>query len=185
MSEPRRSATGPWLLAAAFGAIFVLVALDLSSDYAEGVDTLHVVIEAVVLAISGPAFLALLVRQIRQQRRLRALAGRLADARDESTRWRTRYQDTVQGLARGMLEQFDRWSLSPAEAEVAMLLLKGLSLRDIAALRGTGDRTVRDQARAVYRKSGVPNRSALSAFFLEDLLLPLEAAGDDPPQPRT
>lgn len=174
MIKLERTATGPWLLAAAFGLIFVLVALDLFSDYTEGVDTMHVVVEAVVLSISGPAFLGLLVRQIRQQRRLRALTGRLAVARDESARWRGRYQHTVQGLAQGMREQFERWALSPAEAEVAMLLLKGLSLRDIAALRGTGERTVRDQARAVYRKSGVPNRSALSAFFLEDLLLPMD-----------
>jgi DNA-binding NarL/FixJ family response regulator len=52
------------------------------------------------------------------------------------------------------------------------LLLKGLSHKEIAAVRSTSERTIREQARAVYRKAGLPGRSALSAFFLEDLLLP-------------
>ena len=52
------------------------------------------------------------------------------------------------------------------------LLLKGLSLREIAQLRDTSERTVREQARSVYRKAGINGRASLSAYFLEDLLLP-------------
>ena len=37
-------------------------------------------------------------------------------------------------------------------------------------MRETRERTVREQARAVYRKAGLGGRSELSAFFLEDLL---------------
>ena len=62
-----------------------------------------------------------------------------------------------------------------------MLMLKGLGLKEIADMRGTGERTVREQARSVYRKAGVANRSALSAFFLEDLLTPIETTGADEP----
>ena len=32
------------------------------------------------------------------------------------------------------------------------------------------ERTVRDQAGAIYRKSGLAGRAELSAYFLEDLL---------------
>ena len=46
----------------------------------------------------------------------------------------------------------------------------GLSLKVIADLRQTSERTVREQSRALYRKAGLSGRSALSAFFLEDLL---------------
>ncbi len=66
--------------------------------------------------------------------------------------------------------QFVRWELTPAEAEVALLLLKGLSFKEIAAVRQTGERTAREQARAVYKKSGVVGRAELSAWFIEDLL---------------
>jgi hypothetical protein len=39
-------------------------------------------------------------------------------------------------------------------------------------LRSRGERTVRQQALAVYRKSKLSGRASLAAYFLEDLLLP-------------
>ena len=68
--------------------------------------------------------------------------------------------------------QFERWNLTTAEADIGLLLLKGLSHKEIADLRKTSERTVREQSRALYRKSSLSGRSSLSAFFLEDLLLP-------------
>jgi DNA-binding NarL/FixJ family response regulator len=169
-----RSTRASLALAAVFGLIFVLVGWDLMSDYGEGVDRLHVLIESAVLAISGSAMLALLTQLLRHRRRLKALSARLTTTRQEAERWRKQYRETLQGLAQAIMEQFDQWALSPAEAEIGLLLLKGLGLKEIAAMRGTSERTVREQARAVYRKAGVANRASLSAFFLEDLLLPSE-----------
>jgi len=51
-------------------------------------------------------------------------------------------------------------------------LLKGLSHREIADIRGVSERTVRQQSRALYRKAGLSGRADLAAYFLEDLLLP-------------
>ena len=36
------------------------------------------------------------------------------------------------------------------------------------------ERTGREQARSIYSKAGLTGRSALSAFFLEDLLAPIK-----------
>lgn len=160
------------LLIGTFSLIFGLVGWDLLADRAQGVDPLHVVIEAVVLLVSGSAALVLLAQLRRQVAWARHMAARLHEVADESRRWRERYNETVRGLARAIQHQFQRWDLSRAEAEVALLLLKGLSLKEIATMRGTGERTVREQARAVYRKAGLAGRAELSAFFLEDLLLP-------------
>lgn len=66
--------------------------------------------------------------------------------------------------------QFDTWHLSDAEKEIALLLLKGLSLEEIAALRSRSEKTVRQQASAIYNKASVSGRHALSAYFFEDLL---------------
>ena len=77
----------------------------------------------------------------------------------------------MRGLGVAIQNQFARWELTKAEAEVGLLLLKGLSHKEIATVRGTSERTAREQARTLYRKSGLSGRSALSAFFLEDLLL--------------
>jgi DNA-binding NarL/FixJ family response regulator len=41
-----------------------------------------------------------------------------------------------------------------------------------ATVRGVGETTVRQQSRAIYRKSGLSGRHELAAFFLEDLLGP-------------
>ena len=68
--------------------------------------------------------------------------------------------------------QFERWQLTAAEREVALLLLKGLSHKEIAVLRDTSERTIRQQAQSIYGKSNLSGRAALSAFFLEDMLLP-------------
>ena len=66
------------------------------------------------------------------------------------------------------------WSLTPAEREITLLLLKGYGHKEIAVLLERSERTVRQHAVAVYRKSGLSGRAELSAFFLEDLLLPPE-----------
>ncbi len=70
--------------------------------------------------------------------------------------------------------QFTRWSLTDAEREVALLLLKGLSTKEIAAVRTGSERTVREHARSIYAKAGLTGRAALSAFFLENLLAPID-----------
>ena len=58
-----------------------------------------------------------------------------------------------------------------------MLLLKGLGHKEAAALLERSERTVRQHAVSVYRKSGLSGRAELSAFFLEDLLLPVDHGG--------
>lgn len=68
-------------------------------------------------------------------------------------------------------QQFDAWHLSDAEKEIALLLLKGLSLEEIAVLRSRSEKTVRQQASAIYTKAHVSGRHALSAYFFEDLLM--------------
>ena len=62
------------------------------------------------------------------------------------------------------------WELTPSEKEVAMLLLKGLSFEEIAGVRETKEKTVRQQATAIYRKSGLNGRHEFAAWFFEDFL---------------
>lgn len=64
------------------------------------------------------------------------------------------------------------WGWYAAERETALMLLKGHSHKRIGRLTGRSERTVRQHAVAVYRKSGCAGRSELAAFFLEGLLLP-------------
>ena len=95
-------------------------------------------------------------------------------ARLQGQRWRSESRTLLNGLGQAIDAQFTRWSLTDAEREVALLLLKGLSTKEIAAVRAGSERTVREHARAIYSKAGLTGRAALSAFFLEDLLAPIE-----------
>jgi len=68
-------------------------------------------------------------------------------------------------------KRFTAMDLSPAETEVAWFLLKGMSLVEIAELRGTREGTVRAQSTALYRKAGVSGKAQFLALIVEDLLL--------------
>ncbi len=69
-----------------------------------------------------------------------------------------------------MREQFSQWGLSPSENEVALLLIKGLSMKEIADARSVKEKTIRSQATSIYAKSGCTGRHELAAYFIEDLM---------------
>lgn len=167
----------PWRPALA-GLLFFALAVMLTIDVvADGYRPGHLVhlsaeIAGVVLALGGVAWLW--GEAARGFRHAGALARDLAAAQADAERWRAETRGVLEGLSVAIDRQFDRWGLTPAEAEVALLLLKGMALKEVAQVRGVSERTVRDQARTVYRKAGLAGRAELSAFFLEDLLLPAD-----------
>ena len=55
--------------------------------------------------------------------------------------------------------------LSPAEQAVTAQLCRGLSNREIAAVLGKSEATVKNQVSAILRKLGVPTRTRLIALM--------------------
>lgn len=77
--------------------------------------------------------LRLLWRQSRfLQRRAEQLRVDLVAAQREAERFREEAHDALRGLREAIDRQFSRWILSPAEREIGLLLLKGLSHKEIA-----------------------------------------------------
>jgi DNA-binding CsgD family transcriptional regulator len=71
----------------------------------------------------------------------------------------------------GLLEErFAEWALSPAERDVALFAIKGMSTAEIGSLRNTSEGTVKAQTNAIYRKAGVTGRPQLLSVFIEDLM---------------
>lgn len=70
-----------------------------------------------------------------------------------------------------MNKQFTLWNLSPTEHDIALLLIKGLSMKEISAVRKVKEKTIRQQATQIYAKSGYAGRHELAAHFIEDLML--------------
>ncbi len=183
MTDDREAAPASWRAAAAVAVVFALIAglaaVDVILDLAEGTTVGHVITEVgvVVLGIAGLTFMSSALLAARRQAHARAsaltdLGRRLEATAAEAERWRREAGDLVRGLGAAIDDQFDRWQLTRAERDIAWLLLKGLSHKEIAAARGAGEATVRQQAQAIYRKSGLSGRNDLAAFFLEDLLPP-------------
>ena len=150
---------------ALFFVIALLIAWDLIVDSGRGANWVHLGTELLVflMAVGGIGFLWFQLKQTQTN---------LTKALVEAEQWRNESQELLRGLGIAIEKQFDRWRLTKAEAEIGLMLLKGLSHKEIAGLRQTSERTTREQARALYRKSGLSGRSSLSSFFLEDLLLP-------------
>ncbi len=181
MEEPDLTSDGRLLggMLVAFAGIALLAAIDLAFDLGAGTTVRHVLTEGglfvvgLVGAVAAARRFRDVIRDARQVReQARELAERLEATRLEAERWRTEAREALEGLGAALDRQFERWKLSAAEKEVALLLLKGLSHKEIAEVRSITEATARQQARAVYRKGGLSGRHDLSAFFLEDLLLP-------------
>ena len=100
----------------------------------------------------------------------------LAARQAERDAWRRSAEGALAGVRQAIERQLDAWELTGAEREIALLLLKGHGHKQVAALTGRSERTVRQHAVAVYRKAGISGRAELAAFFF-DGLLGADAAG--------
>ena len=129
-------------------------------------------IEPTVLVLTAAAVVYVLLRTNRQHVTQMSLIRSLEAARSQGSEWRSGVRDIVTGLSEAIRAQFDEWGLTAAEREVALLLLKGMSHREIAVLRKSSERTVRHQASAIYAKADLNGRAALSSYFLGELLPP-------------
>lgn len=179
-----RAPASPRMLVVLFSLMAVLVGIDLVTDLRDQTTVAHVLLELLVVAVGFAAAGVIALRLRRSHRdtqELRAQAAELAEqlrvTQLEAARWRRDAADLIAGLSAAIDAQFARWKLSPAECEIALLLLKGLSHKEIAEIRSVSETTVRQQARSLYRKAGLSGRNDLAAFFLEDLLGPREPAG--------
>lgn len=162
------------LLALILVSIVVLVGADLATDSKEGVQWPHLLVELSVALAAAVGF-AMVMRDSFKKTHQLDESRELAKARElEVERWKADSRKFIEGLSAAIDTQLERWALTHSEKEVALLLLKGLSLKEIAEIRKTTEKTARAQSVAVYSKSGLAGRSELSAFFLEDLLMPIE-----------
>lgn len=163
--------------------VALLVGVDLVVEFQDGVGILHIAVEASIVfaSVFGAMLLGNRYRAERraEKQQIENLQVALDEVeqdrekwREEAADWQEKNRGLVQGLSDAIDAQFEVWELTPAEFEVARLLLKGLTFQEIADIREVSERTVRSQARSVYKKASLGSRAELSAFFLEDFLVP-------------
>lgn len=150
--------------------IMSLNMIDVITDVNLGVPMWHIIEEGIIVLASALGVIYLLLEMNRRTKQLDHLAETLSSAdrrlkniTDEMKNARRQYSDVIH-------QQFEEWRLTQGEQEVALLLLKGLSFKEIAAVRNTREKTVRQQASTIYGKCGLDGRHEFSAWFLEDFL---------------
>ncbi|MBA6265610.1 MAG: LuxR C-terminal-related transcriptional regulator [Colwellia sp.] len=158
------------IIASVLLIIMVLNFFDVLTDISLGVPMWHVFEESMIVLISGIAgvFLILEIKKRTHNERLlknklNASTDELNNITEEMTLARRQYSQVIH-------DQFELWQLTQSEQNVAMLLLKGLSFKEISAVRETKEKTVRQQASTIYNKSGVEGRHDFAAWFLEDFI---------------
>lgn len=110
-----------------------------------------------------------------------AMTNNLARSVAQGDAWRAHRQTEIAALGQAIEEQFHKWRLTGAEIDVAGLMLKGMSLKEIAIARDTSEATIRQQAQSIYRKSGLSGRAELAAYFLESLFATAEESAQSRP----
>ncbi len=150
--------------------IMCLNFFDVLTDISLGVPIWHVLSESLIVIVSGIGALFLFndiskrtsdISRLRQE--LIISDDKLRNISDEMKNARHEYSAVIHS-------QFTQWSLTPSEQDVAMLLLKGLSFKEMSAVRNTKEKTVRQQASVIYSKANVEGRHEFAAWFLEDFM---------------
>lgn len=156
-------------------SIFALV--DIVIDMREGVTIGHLVHEAALWLFSmiGAAYQFRIIKwQSKEMLEFKQKISELDTLNGQLKAEQENFQKKISHLSNEFLnhidEQFNKWSFTRGEKEIALLLIKGLSMKEIADIRGSNENTVRQQASQIYKKSALGGRMELSAFFLDDLL---------------
>ena len=150
--------------------IFGTSLVEIISEFAEG-ETFESMGDDLIRFALSASVLALFIYEIYLQRRaLQELRAQLDKARGQLVQLDAKTRSIASQYRAVMQKQFDAWDLTTSEQDVVIGLLKGLSFREIATLRETKEKTVRQQASSVYRKADVASRNELAAWFFEDML---------------
>ncbi|MCB1335685.1 MAG: helix-turn-helix transcriptional regulator [Roseivivax sp.] len=129
---------------------------DAVEDMAAGLPLGHLWIEAAAVA-------GLVAAILFETRYLLRLLRRKAHLERQVSLAATAFHDIIEDHCR-------RWGLTASEQDVATFTIKGLSIAEIAALRGTAEGTVKAHLNGIYRKAGVTGRGALLSLLIEELM---------------
>ena len=150
--------------------IGIATLVDIAFDLYYGSTVAHIAIEFFMVLLSLAGIVWLLRHLQAQKRALDLLKREIAEEKQNSPATTPEGREARKKLSDMMRQQFQAWQLTGGEQEVAIFLLKGLSFKEIAGVRETHEKTVRQQASAIYKKAGVNGRHAFAAWFIEDFL---------------
>ena len=158
------------IISVALVLIIIFKVVDLYIDFSNGVHTKHILQEVLLIAISLALFIYLMLDMAKRSINTSRLIAQLNQSKSYTEALNKQVLDTKQKFFDAIHAQFNDWKLTPSEKEVALLLVKGLSTSEIAAVSKKSEKTIGNQASAVYKKAHVSGRHELAALFFETLI---------------
>lgn len=151
------------------GVICLISGYDIIDDLSEKVPLEHIMHEALVFASSMAVILLQMKMTHNREKSLSHMDSRLDQVSKERDEFRAKVKESSEAFSHAVDEEFTKWGLTESEKDIAILLIKGLTMKEIADIRKSVESTVRQQAMSIYKKSKLEGRQQLAAYFLEDL----------------
>jgi len=158
------------IIASALSIIMILNFLDVLTDIELGVPIWHIIEESIIVLLSGVGAGYLIYEIHQRSKQLAHLGDTLSESNQHLENITEKMKLARKQYSEVIHQQFGDWQMTESEQQVGLLLLKGLSFKEIAAVRSTKEKTVRQQASTIYSKSKLEGRHEFSAWFLEDFL---------------
>ncbi|MBB1425266.1 MULTISPECIES: helix-turn-helix transcriptional regulator [Shewanella] len=143
---------------------------DTIADAQFGAPELHILLEIMLILLTAIGTIYLSYDLVRRSREMKQLAKQLINADKKIDNLSSHMRSARQEYSKAVSIQFHTWSFTKSEQQVAFLLLKGLSFKEIAEVRQTKEKTVRQQASSIYGKATVDGRHTFCAWFMEDFI---------------
>ena len=140
------------------GTIMVLNFADVVTDIHLGVPTWHIIEESLIVLAAGLTVTYLIIEMRSKSRQLEQLTQTLSRADREMANITEEMRNARKQYSEVIHQQFIVWQLTASEQEVAMLLLKGLSFKEIAAVRNT--RVWTSRCAPWTRSTSLPNTTS-------------------------
>jgi len=147
--------------------LFIFIAYDTYVDYISSAGSIHIFTEVMLLITTFAFFVTTLRKYIAKSE----------DRSNELVQLKREYKDVKQKLSHYKKDiheflkiNFIEWKLTKSEKDIALLLFKGCTGKEISEIRTTNYQTVRTQISSIYRKAKVKNHNQFMATLMEDLL---------------
>ncbi len=144
---------------------------DFLKDLLHGDEWLHISLEVITVFLSFWGIIMVVQQVNNRAHEISELNKEVEKGKKDLALSRTKLKEIGREYSIYLHKQFEDWGLSPSEKEVALILLKGLSFKEMAEVRNTKEKTIRQQASTIYKKSNVTGRHEFAAWFFEDMLV--------------
>lgn len=152
-----------------FVYLLTFTLFDVIEDISQGVPFNHWLHELIIAASSIVFILYKVVLAVKRDKTIHDYEEKIDKANLEVDFYKKKIHSFKDGINEILDQQFKIWGLTTSEQDIALLIIKGLSMKEIAETRHTSEATIRQQCSSIYKKSNLENRNQLSSYFLEDI----------------